>query len=193
MPDADWLDEHLGKAHDAFDIFEKQVYEHGELDRLTKAYIAAATATVLRSEDAVRRHVETAKEEGASDEEIAAALGAAWLTSGSTQIYWMEDGYEELLGKAWYKKHLTEASKAFGEFHEAIFDDAALDGDVMELVALGVSVASRCQHCTEAHAKQAMDKGATEQEVAEAIGIAWAVGAETQLTWTDAFDDLLGS
>lgn len=186
----DWLETYLGKADDAFDIFEKQVFERGELDRKTKELIAVAASTVLRSESSVEAHTEWAKEEGASDEEVAAALGVAWLTTGSTQLYWMQDKYEELLGKAWYKKHLTDASKAFGEFHEAIFEDSTLDRKVAELVGVGVSVVARCEHCTEAHITQAQQHGASEQEAAEAVGVAWAVGAETQVDWTDTYDTL---
>lgn len=187
----DWMEDHVKKAADAFDIFEKQVYEDGVLDRETKELIAAATATVLRSEDAVATHIEAAQDAGASDEDVAAALGVAWLTTGSTQLYWMQDRYEELLGKAWYKKHLPDAAQAFGEFHEAVFDDSTLDREIVELIGIGVSVVSRCEHCTEAHITQAMNNGASEDAAAEAVAVAWSVGAETQVTWTPVFDDLL--
>lgn len=187
----DWKEDHLKKASDAFDIFEKQVFEHGELEQKTKELIAVAAATVLRSEDSVVSHTEAAKELGATDEEVSAALGVAWLTTGSTQIYWMQDQYEELLGTAWYKKHLTDASKAFGEFHEAIFEDSVLDRKTAELIGVGVSVVSRCEHCTEAHMTQAMNHGASEQEAAEAVGVAWSVGAASQVGWTDVYDTVL--
>ncbi|MDY6766413.1 MAG: carboxymuconolactone decarboxylase family protein, partial [Candidatus Nanohaloarchaea archaeon] len=109
----EWLDDYLPKARDSFDIFRKQVYEEGDLERVEKELIAVAAATVMRSEDAVAEHIDAAREHGASDEEVAAALGIAWLTTGSTQIYWMQDRYEELLGDAWYKRHLPDASRAF--------------------------------------------------------------------------------
>lgn len=191
MPD--WLDEHLPKARDSFDIFEKQVYEEGELPRVEKELIATATATVMRSEDAVARHAGAAREHGATDAEIAGALGVAWLTTGSTQIYWMQETYEELLDTAWYKRELPEASKAFGAFHDAVFDDGPLEERVAELVGIGVSVVSRCEHCTEAHVEQAQQAGASKQAAAEAIGVAWHVAAESQVTWTDTYDDLFSS
>lgn len=187
---SDWMESYLKKAKDSFDIFEKQVYEHGELDHKTKELIAVAASTVLRSESSVTAHTEAAKELGATDEEVSAALGVAWLTTGSTQLYWMEEKYEELLGKAWFKKHLTEASKAFGEFHEAIFEDSVLDRKTAELIGVGVSVVSRCEHCTEAHLEQAMNHGASEQEAAEAVSVAWSVGSESQVDWSPVFDDL---
>lgn len=188
---SDWLEEYLKKAKDSFGIFEKQVYEHGELDRKTKELIAVAASTVMRSEDGVISHTEAAKELGATDEDVSAALGVAWLTTGSTQIYWAEDTYEELLGHAWYKKHLTEASKAFGQFHKEIFENTVLERKTAELIGLGVSVVSRCEHCTEAHLKQAMNHGASEQEAAEAVAVAWSVGAETQVGWTETYGDVL--
>lgn len=187
----DWMEDHLKKAKDSFDIFEKQVYEHGELDHKTKELIAVACSTVMRSEEGVVAHTEAAKELGASEEDISASLGVAWLTTGSTQLYWMQDTYEELLDSSWYKRNLPEASKAFGEFHEAIFEDSVLDRPTVELIGVGVSVVARCEHCTEAHAKQAMNHGASEQDVSEAISVAWAVGAESQVDWTDAYGDLL--
>ncbi len=187
----DWMEDYLKKAADAFDIFEKQVFEHGELDQKTKELIAVAASTVLRSEESVVSHTEAAKELGATDEEISAALGVAWLTTGSTQIYWMEDKYEDILGKAWYKKHLTEASKKFGEFHDEIFENSVLDRKTAELIGVGVSVVSRCEHCTEAHMKQAMNHDASEQEAAEAVGVAWSVGASSQVGWTTIYDDVL--
>ncbi|MFB6294911.1 MAG: carboxymuconolactone decarboxylase family protein, partial [Candidatus Nanohaloarchaea archaeon] len=128
-------------------------------------------------------------EHGASDEEIAAALGIAWLTTGSTQIYWMQDRYEELLDEAWYKRHLSEASQAFGDFHEEIYENTPRDETLAELAGVAVSVVSRCTHCTESHAGQAMNAGASKQEVAEAIGIAWSVAAEAQVSWMD-YDEL---
>lgn len=189
----DWLEDFLPKGRDAFDIFRKQIYEHGDLDEKTKELIAVACSTVLRSEHGVVQHTEKAKELGATDEEVSAALGVAWLTTGSTQIYWMEDTYEDLLGHAWYKKHLKDASIAFGEFHEEIFDNTVLDRKTVELIGVGVSVVSRCQHCTEAHLKQGMNHGASKQEAAEAVGVAWSVGAETQAGWTDVYDDVFGA
>ncbi|MDY6769351.1 MAG: carboxymuconolactone decarboxylase family protein [Candidatus Nanohaloarchaea archaeon] len=187
----DWLDDYMPKARDSFDIFRKQVYEEGDLARVEKELIAVATATVMRSEDAVAEHIDAAREHGASDEEVAASLGIAWLTTGSTQIYWMQDRYEELLDEAWYKRHLGEASKAFGDFHEEIYDNSVLDETTAELAGAAVSVVSRCPHCTESHAEQAMDAGASKQAVAEAIGVAWSVAAEAQVNWMD-YDALFG-
>lgn len=187
---SEWLESYLKKAQDSFDIFEKQVYQHGELDRKTKELIALAASTVMRSEDGVVSHTEAAKELGATDEEVSGAIGVAWLTTGSTQLYWMQDKYEELLGHAWYKKHLTGASKAFGQFHKEIFENTPLERKTAELIGVGVSIVSRCEHCTEAHLKQAMNHGATEQEAAEAVGVAWSVGAETQIGWTNTYDEV---
>ena len=46
-----------------------------------------------------------------------------------------------------------------------------------ELVALGISVAVRCDPCIAYHAKAAVKAGATEAEVAETLGLAVYMGA----------------
>ncbi len=53
---------------------------------------------------------------------------------------------------------------------------ASADGDVSvkhkELIALAIAVVKRCDGCIGSHARSAARAGATEQEVAEALGIA---------------------
>lgn len=60
----------------------------------------------------------------------------------------------------------------FGEMHKAAFADGDLSKKVKELIALGIAISLRCDGCIAAHARGAAVAGATEQEVAEAIGVA---------------------
>jgi AhpD family alkylhydroperoxidase len=48
----------------------------------------------------------------------------------------------------------------------------ALDGETKELIALGISVAIRCDDCIAFHAKAALKQGANREEVMEALGMA---------------------
>lgn len=59
----------------------------------------------------------------------------------------------------------------FGEMHKAAFAEGDLDRKVKELIALGIAISLRCDGCIAAHARAAAVAGATEQEVAEAIGV----------------------
>lgn len=59
----------------------------------------------------------------------------------------------------------------FGEMHKAAFADGDLSKKVKELIALGIAISLRCDGCIASHARGAAMAGATEQEVAEAIGV----------------------
>lgn len=46
-----------------------------------------------------------------------------------------------------------------------------LDNRITELIAVGASITANCQPCLQYHAKKALESGADEQEVADAIEI----------------------
>jgi AhpD family alkylhydroperoxidase len=61
------------------------------------------------------------------------------------------------------------------ELHAAAFSSGALDAKVKELIALAISVSKQCDGCIASHARGAVRHGATEAEVAEALGVAIAM------------------
>lgn len=69
-----------------------------------------------------------------------------------------------------------------------------LDPKMHEIIALAVAVTTRCDGCIAVHAKKAIELGATEAEIAEALGVAVALNAGAALTYTarvfDAIDAL---
>jgi AhpD family alkylhydroperoxidase len=60
----------------------------------------------------------------------------------------------------------------FGALHKAAVADGALSAKVKELMALAIAVVKQCDGCIAYHAKAAARRGATEEEVAEALGVA---------------------
>lgn len=46
-----------------------------------------------------------------------------------------------------------------------------LDNRVMELIAVGASITANCQPCLQYHLKKALESGADEQEITDAIQI----------------------
>jgi AhpD family alkylhydroperoxidase len=70
-----------------------------------------------------------------------------------------------------------EVMKAFSSIAQAALQSKALDTKTKELIALGISVAVRCDDCIAFHAKAAVDQGATREEVAETLGMAIYMGA----------------
>jgi AhpD family alkylhydroperoxidase len=65
-----------------------------------------------------------------------------------------------------------EAWAGFSELHDAAMTSGALSDKVKELMALVIAVVKQCDGCIAYHAKAAARRGATEQEVAEALSVA---------------------
>src|SRR5487761_2803642 len=70
-----------------------------------------------------------------------------------------------------------EVMKAFSGLAQAALAPKALDAKSKELIALGISVAIRCDDCIGFHVKAALDQGATREEVIETLGMAIYMGA----------------
>ena len=67
---------------------------------------------------------------------------------------------------------IPETWSAFSELNRSAMADGALPGRIKELMALVLAVADGCDGCIGYHARAAAYKGASEPEVAEALGVA---------------------
>jgi AhpD family alkylhydroperoxidase len=85
-----------------------------------------------------------------------------------------------------------ETMKAFSALARAALEAKALDGKTKELLALGISVAIRCDGCIAFHAEAAVKQGATRDEVMETMGMAIYMGAGPSVMYAaqavEAFD-----
>ena len=70
-----------------------------------------------------------------------------------------------------------DVMKAFSAMAQAALAAKALDAKTKELIALGISVAVRCDPCIAFHAESARKHGATRDEVMETVGTAIYMGA----------------
>ena len=59
-----------------------------------------------------------------------------------------------------------------------------LGAKTRELIALAVAVALRCDGCITVHTDAALKQGASEEEIAEALGVAVALGAGSALVYS---------
>lgn len=66
--------------------------------------------------------------------------------------------------------------KKFTEMEEKTFIDGALSRMHKELIAIGISVVNSCESCLEWHIGQALSEGATEEQIIEAIEVAFEMG-----------------
>lgn len=82
--------------------------------------------------------------------------------------------------------------KAFSGLAQAALAPQALDCKTKELIALGISVAIRCDDCIGFHVKAALDQGATREEIVETLGMAVYMGAGPAVMYAthalDAFE-----
>jgi AhpD family alkylhydroperoxidase len=79
------------------------------------------------------------------------------------------------------KLHLTfldnvKTYKPFLELEEKVFSDGTLDKKIKELMALSISIVTKCEPCMEWHLDQAMKAGATDEQIYETIDVAIEMG-----------------
>ncbi len=65
-----------------------------------------------------------------------------------------------------------EAMKAWSHFSNTVFKEGALTEKTKQLIAVAVAHVTQCPYCIRSHTKTAMQKGASKQEIMEAIWVA---------------------
>ena len=75
-----------------------------------------------------------------------------------------------------YMQESKETLGAFMQLHKASMFEGEVSLKNKELIALGISIASRCDGCIGAHVQAALKAGATKQEIVECINVAILMG-----------------
>jgi AhpD family alkylhydroperoxidase len=65
-----------------------------------------------------------------------------------------------------------ETHEAFQAFSKQVFADGALPEKIKQLIAVAVAHVTQCPYCIRSHTRIALRKGATEQQIMEAIWVA---------------------
>ena len=66
--------------------------------------------------------------------------------------------------------------EAFTHLHKAATADGAVSRKTKELIALGVAMTVNCDGCIAYHVKDALEAGATRDEIVETIGVVVMMG-----------------
>jgi AhpD family alkylhydroperoxidase len=103
------------------------------------------------------------------------------------------DYRKELMGRIGEMSKLSpDTIKGYQALSSAGQKTNHLEAKTRELIALAVSVTTRCDGCITVHTAEAIKLGATREEVAEALGVAVALNAGAALVYSartlDAFD-----
>ena len=65
-----------------------------------------------------------------------------------------------------------EITESFRNFSKSVFKEGALNEKIKQLIAVAAAHVTQCPYCIRSHTKQAMRKGASKQEIMEAIWVA---------------------
>jgi len=82
--------------------------------------------------------------------------------------------YQELMGELGDK--IPQVMQAFGNLHQSAAADGVLDTKTKELIALAIGVTVRCHGCIAYHVNDAVQAGATREEIMETLGVAIMMG-----------------
>lgn len=192
-----WFEKQAPNISEQLSNFGDAVYE-GKLDQKTRELIAVASSCVLRCGHCTKGHIQGAKNSDVTQEEISEALMVTALITSGTQLFWMGDDYEQLLGSddkntPWFIEQAGNMGKQWKSFHDTVLQTGALSQKVKELIAVAVACLSRCHFCTRTHINEAQKQEADKQEITEALMIAAYYSATTQLMWmSDDYQELLG-
>lgn len=66
---------------------------------------------------------------------------------------------------------------AWRNFSKTVFTPGALDGKTKQLIAVAVAHVTQCPYCIRSHSIGALNKGATKEEIMEAIWVAAEMSA----------------
>lgn len=70
------------------------------------------------------------------------------------------------------KELAPEIMDAWSNFSNAVFKEGALSEKTKQLIAVAVAHVTQCPYCIRSHTKVAMRKGASQEEIMEAIWVA---------------------
>jgi AhpD family alkylhydroperoxidase len=86
-------------------------------------------------------------------------------------------------GAAALREAIPDVAKGFGALGAGTYKPGALDPKIKELIALALAIGGHCDGCIAYHAKAARDRGASREEVAEAIGVAIHMGGGPSMVY----------
>jgi len=80
-----------------------------------------------------------------------------------------------------FSKVDKESLKAFGNLNETALKPGALDRKTKTLMCIAVGIATRCEHCISARTAQAVQAGATREELIETASVGLLMGGSLAL------------
>lgn len=87
-------------------------------------------------------------------------------------------------GRQAIQEVLPEMMEGSSRITQSLIASELIPYKVKELIAVGIAVGIRCHPCIVYHVKEALDRGATADEIMEACSIAIAMGGGPSIAYT---------
>ena len=81
------------------------------------------------------------------------------------------------------REQIPDVIGGYAALQRSVMVDGALSARFKEVIALAIAVTRECDGCIAAHARGAANRGATEPEVAEAMGVAVLMNGGPATVW----------
>ncbi|WP_094228723.1 carboxymuconolactone decarboxylase family protein [Methanolobus psychrotolerans] len=91
-----YLNDRMPETAQAFANMRASIFRNAALDIKTKELIATACSVLLRCEKCTAIHAQRAKDNGATDDEVAEALSVTMFIAAGSQLHWT-DVYDKIL------------------------------------------------------------------------------------------------
>lgn len=78
---------------------------------------------------------------------------------------------------------VPDTTKAFGALGKSVKQGGVLDYKVKEFIALGISIADRCEPCITLHTEALIKAGATREEISDVLAMATQMGGGPSLMY----------
>ncbi|RBW58826.1 carboxymuconolactone decarboxylase family protein [Ruegeria sp. A3M17] len=89
---------------------------------------------------------------------------------------------------------IPSTARAFGALGKSVKEGGALDYKTKEFIALGMSIAARCEPCITLHTEALIKAGASREEVSDVLAMAIQMGGGPSLMYAaralECFDEL---
>lgn len=89
------------------------------------------------------------------------------------------------------RAQMSETLKAFGVLHKTTTQAGELDVATKELIAFSIGLAMRCENCIYAHARAAMQAGATAEQLRETASVAVMMGGGPVYTYLPRVEEAI--
>ena len=167
----------------AFLKYSSSVLKDGALSKKEKEIIAVAITHVTECPYCIDTHTKSAKKAGASLEELVEAIyvvaaveaGGAVTHSTHASNALNSEADDELYKRSNLKqlsqlgKFAPDGYKGYSHFSATAMKAGKLSVKMKELIAVAVAHVSQCPYCIDVHTKKAVEAGASNEELAEAI------------------------